>query len=133
EGRQKADRPIVDYLMVRGVDRIADAFEGVLQNLPARWAALAVRLIAFPFGIAHRVPSDRLTNKVAETLMTPSQQRDRLTPGLYLGEGHAHHALKDLEHAFALVADVEPLERKMRDAKLRDPKDALDKGVIDET
>ncbi|MEO3385892.1 acyl-CoA dehydrogenase [Mesorhizobium sp. CAU 1741] len=132
EGRQKVDRPIVDYVMVRGIDRIADAFEGVLQNLPARWAALMVRVIAFPFGIAHRAPSDRLVNKVAETLMKPSQQRDRLTPGLYLGEGHDDHALKDLERAFALITDIEPLERKMREAKLRDADAALQQGVIDE-
>ncbi len=131
EGRQKADRAIVDYIMVTGEERICAAFDGVLDNLPARWAAWMTRIVAFPFGIAHRAPSDRLTDKVAATLMTPSAQRDRLTPGLYLGEGHESHALKDLEHAFQAVMDVEPIEKKMRAAEIRDPEEARERGVID--
>ncbi len=131
EGRQKIDRPIVDYIMVNGEERICAAFDGVLGNLPARWAAWVTRIIAFPFGISYRAPSDRLTDKVAETLMAPSEQRDRLTPNLYLGEGHETHALKDLEHAFQAVMDVEPIEKKMRAAEIRDPEEARERGVID--
>ncbi len=130
EGRQKADRPIVDYLMVEGEERICAAFDGVLRNLPARWAALLVRLVAFPFGIAHRAPSDRLTDKVAETLLTPSAQRDRLTPGLYLGEGRQHHPMRDLEEAFRLVVEAAPLEKKLREAKLDDAGEARERGLI---
>ncbi|MCO5147808.1 MAG: acyl-CoA dehydrogenase [Aquamicrobium sp.] len=130
EGRQKADRPIVDYLMVEGEERICAAFDGVLRNLPARWAALLVRLVAFPFGIAHRAPSDRLTDKVAETLLSPSAQRDRLTPGLYLGEGRQHHPMRDLEEAFRLVVEAAPLEKKLREAKLDDAGEARERGLI---
>ncbi|MEO3997269.1 acyl-CoA dehydrogenase [Mesorhizobium sp. CAU 1732] len=130
EGRVEEDEPIVDYIMLRGNERIAVAFDGVLQNLPARWAAWAVRIVAFPFGIAHRAPPDRLTNQVAEMLLRPSAQRDRLTPGIYLGEGREDHALAHLEEAFRLVVAVEPIEKKMRDAKLRDATAARDAGVI---
>lgn len=130
EGRQKADRPIVDYIMVQGEERICAAFDGVLRNLPARWAALLVRLVAFPFGIAHRAPSDRLIDKVAETLLVPSAQRDRLAPDLYLGEGREDHPIRDLEEAFRLAVEAEPIERKMRDAKIRDAEKARKRGVI---
>jgi len=130
EGRQKADRPIVDYIMVQGEEGICAAFDGVLRNLPARWAALLVRLIAFPFGIAHRAPSDRLTDKVAETLLAPSAQRDRLTPDLYLGEGRKDHPMRDLEDAFRLVVKAGPAEKKMREAKIRDAGEARERGVI---
>jgi acyl-CoA dehydrogenase len=130
EGRQKADRPIVDYLMVEGEERICAAFDGVLANLPSRAAAILVRLVAFPFGIAHRAPSDRLVDKVAETLLSPSAQRERLTPGLYLGEGRADHPMAELEEAFRFVVAAAPVEEKMRAEKLRDPREAHGRGVI---
>ncbi len=130
EGRPPEDRCIVDYLMLRGRDRMAVAFDGVLDNLPARWAAVLVRVLAFPLGVPYVQVPDRLVNRVAATLLEPSAQRDRLTPGLYLGEGHEQHALKDLEAAFQLVNAVKPIEKKMRDAKVRDADEALKGGII---
>ena len=130
EGRQAEDRPIVDYLMREGESRIAIAFRGVLDNLPARWAAWLVRLVAFPFGVPDPVPSDRLTTRVAEILMKPSAQRERLTPDLYLGDGHAEHPIKELEEAFRLVIEAAPVEKKMREARVRDPQAAIEKGII---
>jgi acyl-CoA dehydrogenase len=132
EGRQEADKPIVDYIMIQGAERIGVAFDGVLDNLPARWAAWLVRFAAFPFGIAHRTPADELTNEVAEILGAPSAQRDRLTPGLYCGEGRDDHPLAHLEEAFRLVVDAEPIEKKMRDAKIRDAGKALERSIISE-
>ncbi|WP_183432926.1 acyl-CoA dehydrogenase [Mesorhizobium sp. RMAD-H1] len=132
EGRQEEDRPIVDYVMAQGQGRIAAAFAGVLDNLPARWAAVLVRLIAFPVGLPDNAPSDRLTNEVAETLMRNSPQRDRLTPDIYLGEGRQEHPLQDLEQAFALVEAADPIEKKMREKRVRDPEEARDKGIISE-
>ncbi|MDK1374143.1 MULTISPECIES: acyl-CoA dehydrogenase [unclassified Sinorhizobium] len=130
EGRQQEDQPIVDYLMRQGQGRIAAAFAGVLDNLPARWAAILVRLAAFPMGISAPAPSDELTGAVAETLMNDSPQRERLTPDIYLGEGHEQHPFKDLERAFRLVTAAAPIEKKMRDKHLHDPEEARDKGVI---
>jgi len=130
EGRPAEDRPIVDYLMQAEEGHIAMAFRGVLDNLPARWAAWLVRLIAFPFGVSQPAPSDRLTIRVAEILMTPSAQRERLTPNLYLGDGHGEHPIKDLEEAFRLVAEASPAEKKMRAASIRDPETAFEKGII---
>src|SRR5690606_33679956 len=121
----EADRPIVDYIMIQGAERIGVAFDGVLDNLPSRWAAWLVRFAAFPFGIAHRTPSDECANAVAEILLSPSTQRDRLTPGLHCGEGRDDHALAHLEEAFLLVVGADPIEKKMRDAKVRDAGKAL--------
>jgi acyl-CoA dehydrogenase len=130
EGRQAEDRPIVDYLMQQGEARIATAFKGVLDNFPARWAAWLVRLIAFPFGVPDPAPSDRLITRLAEMLMKPGAQRDRLTPGLYLGEGQEGHPIRELEEAFLLVIEAAPVEKKMREAKVRDIEEALSKGVV---
>lgn len=130
EGRRSEDRPLVDYAMKKGVERIRVAFDGVLDNLPARWAAWLVWFIAFPFGVSRRVPSDKLVNQVAEMLLKPSAQRDRLTPDLYFGEDHAEHPLKDLENAFALVTEIAPTEKKMRDADIEDADKARQTGLI---
>ncbi len=131
EGRQEEDRPIVDYIMLQGTDRIAVAFDGVLRNLPARWASWLVRLLAFPAGVPFATPPDRLTNAVAATLLAPSAQRERLTPGLYLGEGRDGHPVRELEAAFRLVAACAATEGKMRKARIRDADEAHRRGVID--
>ncbi|RWE53180.1 acyl-CoA dehydrogenase [Mesorhizobium sp.] len=130
EGRREEDRPIVDYVMRQGQGRMAAAFAGVLDNLPARWAAYLVRLLAFPVGVPAPMPSDKLTNAVAETLMKDSPQRDRLTLDIYLGEGHKEHPLKDLEQAFKLVTAAASIEKKMREEHVDDPQVARDKGII---
>ncbi|KQT65121.1 MULTISPECIES: acyl-CoA dehydrogenase [unclassified Aureimonas] len=132
EGRPEADRPIVEYVMQKGYNRLGVAFAGVLDNLPARWAAMATRVAAFPFGIPMPLPADELTTEVAEILMRPSSQRDRLTPDLYLGQGREGHPVRDLEGAFALVTEVAPLEKRLREAKSASPEAARDAGLIDE-
>lgn len=130
EGRFAEDKPVVDYLMLEGEARLGVAFRGVLDNLPARPAAWLVRLIAFPLGVPKPAPSDRLSSQLAEILMKPSEQRDRLTPDLYLGQGHDHHPLKYLERAFRLVIDAAPIEKKMRASKVSNPQEAHDMDLI---
>ncbi|WP_185985204.1 acyl-CoA dehydrogenase [Aureimonas mangrovi] len=130
EGRPEVDRPIVEYLMIRGSNRIGAAFEGVLQNLPARWASVVTRLIAFPLGVPNRAMADELVTEVAGILMRPAAQRDRLTPDLYLGTRHEEHPIRDLEAAFDLVTRAAPAAKKMREAKLRDRDKALEGKII---
>ncbi|WP_062203159.1 acyl-CoA dehydrogenase [Aureimonas sp. AU12] len=130
EGRPELDRPIVEYVMQRGFNRMGLAFAGVFANLPARWAAAAAKIVAFPLGIPMRPPADELVTEVAEILMRPSSQRDRLTPDLYLGEGRERHPIADLEHAFRLVTDAAPIAKRMREAKIRDRAAALAAGVV---
>jgi acyl-CoA dehydrogenase len=130
EGRREDDRPIVDYIMITGRDRIAIAFDGVLANLPARWAAFLTRFVAFPFGISRHEPADALTTQLAQIAMKPGAQRDRLTPGIYLGEGRPGNPLADLEEAFRLVTAAEGAEKRMREAKVRDPDEAVTRMLI---
>ncbi|QDY99839.1 acyl-CoA dehydrogenase [Nitratireductor mangrovi] len=130
EGRQNEDRPIVDFVMQQGTQRIGIAFRGVLDNLPARWAAWLTRLIAFPFGVPETMPSDELASAVAAKLLKNTPQRDRLSPDLYLGDGHAEHPFKDLELAFRLVTEAEPISKKMREADIDDADEAVRRGVL---
>jgi acyl-CoA dehydrogenase len=130
EGRPAEDTPILDYLMITGRERIAHAFEGVLQNLPARWAALVLRLVAFPAGFPRREPKDVLVTKLAEILMTPGAQRDRITPDLYLGGERENDPISELEEAFELAVSAEPAEKKMREAGIEDIDHALKEGTV---
>ncbi|MFD2237240.1 acyl-CoA dehydrogenase [Aureimonas populi] len=130
DGRPEVDKPLVEYVMQRGYNRIGLAFDGVLDNLPSRTAALATRFIAFPLGISYAAPPDELVTEVASILMRPSSQRDRLTPDLYLGARHGAHPIKDLEAAFELVARAAPAAAKLREARIGDPAKALEQGII---
>ncbi|KAA0972463.1 acyl-CoA dehydrogenase [Aureimonas fodinaquatilis] len=130
EGRPEADKPLIEYVMRRGVNRISHAFDAIMANLPSRLAALTVRIIAFPLGTPYTPLRDELITEVAEILMRPTSQRDRLTADLYLGAGRENYAIAELETAFDLVTKAEPAARKLRDAKLRDPDEGLAKGIL---
>ncbi|WP_062227474.1 acyl-CoA dehydrogenase [Aureimonas frigidaquae] len=131
EGRPEADKPLIDYIMRRGLNRIGAPFDGILANLPSRPAALAIRIIAFPAGVPYAPLRDELVTEVAEMLMRPTSQRDRLTAGLYLGGGRDDYAIAELDVALDLVTRAEPAYRKMKEARVRDMDKALADGVID--
>ena len=69
---------------------------------------------------------------VAETLLAPGAQRDRLTADIYRGEDRADHPIAKLELAFDLKTACGPIERRMRDAKMADVAVAKAAGVIDD-
>jgi acyl-CoA dehydrogenase len=112
EGRQENDLPLVKYCMESGFTAIVDTFDAILRNLPSRFCAVLVRFITRPFGSCQHPPSDRLVKACAAILLSPSEQRDRLTAGLYLGENN--DALAHLENAFELAVKAEPLRAKAR-------------------
>ena len=130
EGRREEDRPIVDYVMARGRDRMAVAFEGVLANLPARWAAWLTRIVAFPLGVSRHEPDDKLVARLAQIAMTPGVQRDRLTVGIHLGEGRQGSPIADLEEAFRLAVACESAEKRLREVRLTDLEEAVTRNVI---
>ncbi|KTQ97683.1 acyl-CoA dehydrogenase [Aureimonas ureilytica] len=130
DGRPEADRPIVEYLMQRGYNRMGLAFSGVFVNLPSRWAAVAARLLSFPLGVPLRPPADELVREVADILMRPSSQRDRICPDLYLGEGQPDHPVAVLERAFRLVIEAAPIDKRLREAKIRDGAAAREAGLL---
>ncbi|MDQ0324418.1 acyl-CoA dehydrogenase [Rhodopseudomonas julia] len=132
DGKPAADRPLVDYTFARGTKAIGTAFAELLDNLPSRPAAWLAKFMLFPFGARRSGPSDNLAQICAEILLEPSETRERLTSGLYLGEGQPNAAISHLERAFKLVVEVEPLRRKLREAKVKNPDEAAKKGLISE-
>jgi acyl-CoA dehydrogenase len=69
-------------------------------------------LVVFPFGRRERASGDRLTHKVAQLLLSPSDTRERLTDGVYKS-AKTGHPIGLMEEALPQVILAEPLERKL--------------------
>jgi acyl-CoA dehydrogenase len=98
-----------------------NAIEGAISNFPHRFIAALMRVVVFPLGRPHVVPSDRLGQHVARLLIEPSATRDRLTAGMYYPTGEEATAV--LEQAFLATVACEPLDRKLREGQRR--------GIVD--
>jgi acyl-CoA dehydrogenase len=116
EGRQHADRPLLDWSMQDALYRAQGAFEGVLENFPSRALAAVLRRVVFPFGKPERAPSDQLGHQVAKLVVEPSASRDRLTVGMYLTKGETD-IVGTLEAALDATMKAEAVETKVRAAQ----------------
>jgi acyl-CoA dehydrogenase len=137
EGRNRADKPLLDWAVWDAMFRAQNAFEGVISNYPSRVVAWWLRRILFPLGRPYVVPSDRLGHEVAKLLIEPSATRDRLTAGMYVTRGEID-IIGRLEAALEATVVAEPIERKLREAQKtgriagEDPaREGLAAGVID--
>ncbi len=116
EGRQRADKPLVDWAVWDAMFRAQNAFEGVISNYPSRAVAWLLRRVLFPLGRPYVVPSDRLGHAVAKLLIEPSATRDRLTAGMYVTRGESD-IIGVLEAALEAAVAAEPIERRLREAQ----------------
>jgi acyl-CoA dehydrogenase len=128
EGRLDADFPLLSWCVENGLKTIDARFQEVFANFPNRFVALFLKLIVQPLGVRRHGPRDDLTRQCAEILLAPSDTRERLTPDLYIDD--ADDGLARLERAFRAVAAAEPIAKKMHEAKIRDWREAREKGVI---
>ena len=113
DGRPPADQALVHWYLRRALCRIQDALQGVLQNLPARPLAWALRLALFPLGGRRQPPSDSMGQRVARILLEPSEARDRLCRGTYVSMDKDDPTGR-LEHAMRASIEAEPYERRLR-------------------
>ena len=114
DGRPDADLPFVQWGVEDALYKAQTAFDGVLANYPARAAAGIVRALAFPFGLPHRVPGDRLGTAIALAMTTPGDARERL-----IADSYAPHVEVDAlgygELLFALSPRYAAIEHKLRE------------------
>jgi acyl-CoA dehydrogenase len=116
EGRQRGDKPLVDWAMQDLLHRAQQAFDGVLENFPNRFAATVLRALIFPLGHPCKEPSDRLGHRVARLLIEPSETRDRLTAGMYVPENETD-IIGAIEHALQATVAAETIEARIRAAQ----------------
>jgi len=116
DGQMSEDIPIVQWVCDYCLFNIQTAIIGLLRNYPIRLLAHVLRLLVFPFGQTYRQPSDKLGQKVARMLLSPSATRDRITSGIHLPK-ELTQVLGRLDAALFKVVTAEPVERKVRTAK----------------
>jgi acyl-CoA dehydrogenase len=112
QGRPAADQAILAWAFHNAIYQIQIALRLVVDNFPNRYLRTLLRLVVFPFGRREKAPGDRLTHKVAQLLLVPSDTRDRLTQGVYRSET-SNHPICFMERALPQVIQAEPLERKL--------------------
>ena len=115
EGRQEEDLPLVRWGVEDSLYKAQRALDGVLANYPNRLAAGIVRLLAFPFGLPHREPSDRLGTEIAELMQTPGAARNRLVSDSYVPHPDVD-ALGYGELVFELNPRFTEIDQKLRNA-----------------
>ena len=86
QGRPAADQAILAWAFHNSIYKIQQALRLVVDNFPNRYMRALLRFVVFPFGRREKAPGDRLTHKVAQLLLAPSDTRDRLTQGVYKSE-----------------------------------------------
>lgn len=118
EGRRAEDWPVVEYSANYGFKEIQKAFEGIFENIkvpgltwffkgPVSWWT---RLNSLDGEV-----SDQLSHQVAALIQEDSEQRDRLTQGIYLSKD-PEDPLARLDNTFKMVKKAEGVERKIRKA-----------------
>ena len=141
EGQPERDRPILDWVCRYALYQIQSALGGLLDNLPNRLAARALRWTVFPLGARLRPPSDALGGQVARSLLEDRDERLRLTRDIYVpppdepGLGRLEAALDRVMEALAVEARIRDAGRTARID--RTPGDArvalaLEAGVVTE-
>lgn len=113
EGRQPADAVLVHWAVQDALYRAEEALDGVLQNFPNRAVAIALRIVTLPLGRRGARPSDALGKEVAQLLLRPGHERDRLTRNCHL-PANADHPVTAIEAALHATLAAEAAQKKVR-------------------
>ena len=112
-GRPQADAPLLHWACRYCLYQTQDALDGILRNFPIPILGTLLRGLVFPLGRRHRRPDDKLTQQVAELLLSPSDSRDRLTAGIYLSK-REDDITGCLEDALQKAIAAHPIRRTLR-------------------
>ncbi|HUG59568.1 MAG TPA: acyl-CoA dehydrogenase, partial [Candidimonas sp.] len=128
EGQHESDLPLVAWCAQQGFATIEKRLDDVLLNLPMRSAGWVLRALVLPPGMRATPPSDKATALCANILLEPSDTRDRLVGAVW--EGHDSPSVEQLERAFELVVEVQPLLDRIKHAGLQNWRLAHASGAI---
>ncbi|MEQ8663196.1 MAG: acyl-CoA dehydrogenase, partial [Gammaproteobacteria bacterium] len=115
-GRRSSELALLEYAMRDGLYRVQQAFDAILENLPARGTAWWLRRAVFPLGRRWQRPSDALTRQVATDLAESVELREMFAAGLYRDTA-PDGVLGRLEHAMALAVACRGLLERVADAR----------------
>lgn len=118
DGRRKEDLPFVHYCMKYGFTEIQLAFNGIFANMKVpglTWLFRGPLQVINGLNSLSEDVSDKLTQEICGLILTDSEQRDRLTEGVFI-PSDINEAFGRQEHAFKTVIKAEAAERKIRKA-----------------
>jgi acyl-CoA dehydrogenase len=124
-GRPAGDYAFLAWAMHDAIYKIQMAFDGVFRNFPNRPIAFVLRRLVLPLGLMEKPPGDRIGGRVASLMLAPSDTRDRLSEGVFFGDGPFHNTGL-LRRALPKVIAAEPLDRKLAKALKSGTLTALD-------
>ncbi len=84
DGRIKEDIPIIEAIMKDRIAAIERNFVEVFRNLPNFLLRNIMRVLVFPLGAHAHSASDKENARLARSVLSPSELRDRLTTGLFV-------------------------------------------------
>ena len=117
DGSPDADRPLLEFAMRAGLHKIEVSLLEVYQNFPRRFLGQLMHFLTMPWGHSVHTASDRQATACAELLMEPSETRDRLTKGVFLG--NPGDGVDIVEQAFNKVCATQEARDKMKKGGIR--------------
>jgi acyl-CoA dehydrogenase len=141
EGRQPADRPLLEWALRDCLYNMQLKLFEVYDNLPNRWLGRMLKWVLFPFGGGYRAVDDALLQRAANVILRWGSARERLTHGIFVPHVDSE-PLAQLETALEKATLAQPVLSRLRNAvrsgqlASRDPElclvEAVAAGVIDE-
>jgi acyl-CoA dehydrogenase len=113
QDRHAADVPLVHWACEQCLYNIQQALDGVLRNLPNRYASWLLGAVIFPLGRRYAPPADALGHDIAALLTEPSTARNRLTGGIFVPT-ETTEPMALLDSAMIEAVAAEPIERLIR-------------------
>ena len=137
-GHPREQEPLLRWALEESLRCAETALAELLDNFPNRPLAMLLRVLVFPLGLRHKVPSDALEAQLASMLDAPlaDPALARLLDGVYLPEDESQ-ALGALEYAWRHVQSSEAigkvLQRAVREGQLHPARggDVLETAVAD--
>lgn len=108
----KTDLPYVNWALETSLYRIQEALLDFLENFKPRFLSKLLGFLIFPYGRSYKRPHDRLDHVLAQSMMQPSEFRDRLTQYCYQGDKEKD-ATAILDFALETLYQIEPILAKI--------------------
>ena len=83
--RPKEDLPFVEWSAQTCLHRAETALKGVIDNFPIRPVGWLLKAVVRPFGNRYGAPKDKLSRKVSDLISEPTEARQRVSEGIYVG------------------------------------------------
>jgi acyl-CoA dehydrogenase len=117
DGSPETDRPLLEFSMRAGLHNIEKSLLEVFQNFPNRFLGHLMHFFTMPWGHSVHTASDRQARACADMILEPSDTRDRLTAGVFLG--NPGDGIDLVEQAFNRVCATDEIRDKLKKNGIR--------------